>query len=258
MRNCNSVLGASPFVVLVLLSSCNQGDGSPMPFIQIRSNLADGTTNVAQGPFPVRFDRGGVPLEASTTARLSARLTMRTWPERDTVPVTTMVDPTSTGDSVVISVSPVSLLQDRWYSLEFGSPEDGLRSQQTFDDGVWGVRLRPGSHPAARLIMFCGSDEVPGMKFIVGFSEPVTADTPANAFAVHRDGVAVSCSPNGVLPDSLHAFCADLSSGPVTVTMSDGQVRGPNGSFLTSQVWVVDISKLPLVEEFCRGYSVPL
>ncbi len=257
MRNCNSIFTACPLAVLVLLSSCSEGNESSMPFIQIRSNLADGTTNVAQGPFAVRFDRSGVAIEANTTAQLSARLTMRTWPEGEIVPVDTMFDPIST-DSVVISVSPISPLQDRWYSLEFGSREDGFRTEQTFDNGVWGVRLRPGSHPAARQIMFCGSDEIPGMKFIVSFSEPVTADAPANAFALQRNGVAVGCSPDGMLPDSLHAFCADLSTGPVTVTMSDGVVRGPDGSFLSSKVWTVDTSTLPLVEAFCRGYSVPL
>jgi hypothetical protein len=235
-----------------------QGGGSPQPFIQIQSAISDGTTNAGQGPFPVSFYGVGRTLDASTMAGLLARLQVSTWPEGTPLAVTSTLDPTSDMNRATAQVTVGAPLADRWYSLDFGPPQAGLTSQQTFDGGVWGVRLRPDSHPVVTVAEFCGATGTPGMKFIVTFSEPVTIDSASEALTVQQSGVALSCRLDSVGPNDVHQFCAALTRGPVAVTLATGTVRGQDGSFLASQVWTIDISQLPVVETGCNGYRVPL
>lgn len=248
--------------VLLAVGGCSsptdqQGIGSPLPFIQIRSAIADGTTNAGQGPFPVSFHGAGRMLDAGTMAGLLARLQMSTWPEGTPIAVTPALDPTSGITDATAQVSVDVPLADRWYSLGFGPPQSGLTSQQTFDTGIWGVRLRPDSHPVVSVVEFCGAND-PGLKFIVTFSEPVTVDRPLEALTVQRNGALVTCRLDDVRPGNVHQFCSALAPGPVTVSLAVGTVRSPDGAFLASQLWTVDIGKLPLVESGCNGYRVPL
>ena len=96
------------------------------------------------------------------------------------------------------------------------------------------------------------------MKFIVTFSEPVTIDRASEALTVQQNGAVLSCRLDAVGPGDVHQFCAALTPGPVTVNLAAGTVRGPDGAFLSSLVWMVDIAKLPIVETGCNGYRVPL
>jgi hypothetical protein len=268
MNQDNDVATVSTVAVqaLVLLASvgCSStpadGGGGPMPFIQIQSALGDGTTNAGQGPFPVSFHGAGRVLDADTLAGLLARLQMSTWPEGAPLVVTTTIDPTSPTSGTTNATAQVSsgtALVNRWYSLGFGPPEAGLTTQQNLDNGVWGVRLRPDSHPAVRVAQFCGVIDT-GMKFIVTFSEPVTVDRPSEALTVQQGGATVSCRLDSVGPGDVHQFCAALVPGPATVSLAAGTVRGPDGVFLASQLWTVDIAELPIVETGCNGYRVPL
>jgi hypothetical protein len=238
-------------------STDQQGGGSPLPVIQIQSAIADGTTNAGQGPFAVSFYGAGRVLDAGTMAGLLARLQMNTWPEGAPIVVTPTLDPTSGTTNATAQVSADLPLAERWYSLGFGPPQAGLANHQTFDDGIWGVRLRPDSHPVVNIAEFCTATD-PGTKFIVTFSESVTIDRPLEALTVQRNGVVLSCRLDDVRPNNVHQFCGDLTPGPVTVSLAAGTVRGPDGAFLASQIWMVDIAKLPLVEAGCNGYRVPL
>jgi hypothetical protein len=235
-----------------------QGGGSLQPFIQIQSAIADGTTNAGQGPFPVSFYGAGRILDAGTMAGLLARLQVSTWPEGNPIVVTSTLDPISDMNRATAQVTPGAPLANRWYSLAFGPPQAGLTSQQTFDSGVWGVRLRPDSHPVVTVAEFCGTTATLGMKFIVTFSEPVTIDGASEALTVQQNGAALSCRLDAVGSGDVHQFCSALTPGPVTVNLATGTVRGLYGSFLASQVWTIDIAKLPIVETGCNGYRVPL
>jgi hypothetical protein len=235
-----------------------QGGGSLQPFIQIQSAIADGTTNAGQGPFPVSFYGAGRILDAGTMAGLLARLQVSTWPEGNPIVVTSTLDPISDMNRATAQVTPGAPLANRWYSLAFGPPQAGLTSQQTFDSGVWGVRLRPDSHPVVTVAEFCGTTATLGMKFIVTFSEPVTIDGASEALTVQQNGAALSCRLDAVGSGDVHQFCSALTPGPVTVNLATGTVRGLDGSFLASQVWTIDIAKLPIVETGCNGYRVPL
>jgi len=239
-----------------------QGGGEPVPFIQIQSAIADGTTNAGQGPFAVTFTGVRRMLDAATMTDLVARLGITTWPEGTVVPVSVAVDMSATGattpNTATVQVSVTDALSGRWYALGFGPHAGGLTTQQTFDSDVWGVRLRPDSHPAVRLVEFCGADPTVGMKLIVTFSEPVTVDSPADAFSVQQNGAALSCRLDDVGSAEVHEFCDTLTAAPATVSLAAGTVRGPDAAFLAAQAWPVDIAQLPLVESACHGYRVPL
>jgi hypothetical protein len=234
------------------------GGPSPLPYIQIGSVIADGTTNAGQGPFPVSFYGAGRVLDDATMTSLLARLHLSTWPEGTPIAVTPTIGSTSDVNRQTAQVSVGTPLANRWYALGFGPREAGLLSQQTFDGGVWGVRLRPDSHPAVSVAEFCGPTASLGMKFIVSFSEAVTVDAPTEALTVQQNGVAVSCQLYDVYPSRLYQFCGALTPAPVTVDLAAGTVRGPDGTFLAAQRWTVDIAKLPLVETRCNGYRIPL
>lgn len=233
------------------------GGGSPPPFIRIQSAIADGTTNAGPGPFPVSFYGAGRMLDAATTVGLLARLRMSTWPEGTPIAVTPMLDPGSNATTATAQVSVDALLDDRWYVLGFGPAETGLTCLQTLDDGTWGVRLRPDSHPVVSVAAFCEAADV-GMKFIVTFSEPVMVDRPSEALTVQRNGAVMTCRLDGVSPTEVHQFCGDLAAGPVTVSLAAGIISGPDGAFLAPQDWAVDIATLPLVQTGCHGYRIPL
>jgi hypothetical protein len=234
------------------------GGGSPLPFIQIQSAIADGTTNVGQGPFPVSFYGAGRVLDSATMTALLARIQLKTWPEATAVASTSAVDPSSDMTQATAQVTATAPLENRWYALTFGPSEAGIVIQQTFDDDGRGVRLRPDSHPAVVVAEFCGTTGLQGMKFIVTFSEPVTVEQPAEALTVQQGGVALSCRLDAVGPAAVHQFCDGLTPGPATVSLAAGTVRGQDGAFLEGQLWTVDIATLPLVESGCNGYRVPL
>jgi hypothetical protein len=239
------------------------GGGSPAPFIQIRADLVDGTTNTGQGPFKISYYGVGRMIDAATLGQLSARLTMRTWPEGAAVSTAATISPVSPSNNndprtiAVVEVAPSSTLEDRWYSLEFGPAEQGVSTSQSFDGGVPGVRLRPGSHPAVRLIKFCQAD-VPGSKFIVAFSEPVTAASPTEMFTVIQNRAPLDCRFDALEPQELHEFCTTLVSGPLTVTLGADKVQGAGGASLAPGSWSIDTSTLPVVESGCVGYLVGL
>jgi hypothetical protein len=202
-------------------------------------------------------------LDAATLADLGARLGITAWPEGTAVPVTTVVDPPTTTPTTpnmmaTAHVSAADPLAGRWYALGFGSPADGLTTSQTFDSDVWGVRLRPDSHPAVSLIRFCAADATSGMKFIVTFSEPVTVDSPADALVVQQNGAAVSCRLDDVGGAEVHELCSTLVAGPATVSLAAGTVHGANGLPLAAHDWPLDIARLPFVESGCRGFRAPL
>ena len=235
------------------------GGGEPTPFIQIQSPIPDGTTAAGQGPFPVTFYGAGRMLDAATLADLVGRLRITTWPEGAAVPVTTTVDPPTTGgNTATAKVSAAETLTARWYALGFGPQANGITTQQTFDSNVWGVRLRPDSHPTVRLVEFCATGANGGMKFIVAFSEPVTVDSPTDALSVQQSGAAVTCRLDGVGSTDVHQFCEALMAGPATVSLAARTVRGPDAAFLATQTWPVNIAQLPIVESECHGYRVPL
>jgi hypothetical protein len=240
-----------------------QGGGSPLPFIQIRADLADETTNVGQGPFKVSYYGSGRILDDTTLGQLSARLSLRTWPEGAVVATVVTIGPVSPsnnnvpGTSAVVEMTPSSALEDRWYSLQFGPAEQGVIASQSFDGGVPGIRLRPGSHPVVRLIDFCQAN-IPGSKFIVSFSEPVTATSPADMFTVTQNGAPLICRFDAMGPQDLHEFCSTLVPGPLTVTLAAGKAQTEGGALLAPGNWSLDTSTLPVVESGCVGYLVPL
>jgi hypothetical protein len=249
---------------LLAMSGCGspadqQGGGTMLPFIQIQSAIADGTSDAGQGPFPVSFYGAGRPLDDTTLPGLLARLEIQTWPEGTLVPTTSALDPPSVANTETAEVSVGEPLTGRWYSLQFGPSAEGLMSEQTFDNGVWGVRLRPDSHPAVTLLEFCQTSmNTVGLKFIVTFSEPVTVDDAMAALTVQQNGASLSCRLDSVGANDVHQFCDELASGPANVTLADGTVQGPDGAFLPPQLWTVDIATLPGVESGCKGYRVPL
>jgi hypothetical protein len=157
----------------------------------------------------------------------------------------------------VVEIAPSSALEDRWYSLQFGLAEQGVVASQSFDSGVPGVRLRPGSHPAVRLINFCQAD-VPGSKFIVAFSEPVMAASPTEMFTVIQNGAPLDCRFDALEPQELHEFCSTLVSGPLTVMLGADKVQGAGGASLAPGSWSIDTTTLPVVESGCVGYLVGL
>jgi hypothetical protein len=239
------------------------GGGSPAPFIQMRAELADGTTNVGQGPFKVSYYGLGRLIDDTTLGQLSARLALRTWPEGAAVSTVVTISPVSPsnnsvpGSMAVVEIAPSSALEDRWYSLQFGPAEQGVVASQSFDGGVPGVRLRPGSHPAVRLINFCQAD-LPGSKFIVAFSEPVTAASPTEMFTVIQNGAPLDCRFDALEPQELHEFCSTLVSGPLTVTLGADKVQGAGAASLAPGSWSIDTTTLPVVESGCVGYLVGL
>ncbi|MEA2697892.1 MAG: hypothetical protein QOI66_2163 [Myxococcales bacterium] len=241
----------------------SQGGGSPAPFIQVRADLADGTTNVGQGPFKVSYYGVGRMIDAPTLGQLSARLALRIWPEGAVISTAVTIAPVSPSNNndprttAVVEIAPGSALEDRWYSLEFGPAEQDVSASQSFDGGVPGVRLRPGSHPAVRLINFCQAD-VPGSKFIVAFSEPVTAASPTEMFTVIQNGAPLTCRFDALEPQELHEFCSTLVPGPLTVTLGADKVQGAGGASLATVSWSIDTSTLPVVESGCVGYRVGL
>jgi hypothetical protein len=240
-----------------------QGGGSSLPFIQIRADLADETTNAGQGPFKVSYYGLGRMLDDTTLGQLSARLSLRTWPEGAVVATVVTIGPVSPsnnnvpGTSAVVEITPSSALEDRWYSLQFGPAEQGVFTSQSFDGGVPGIRLRPGSHPAVRLIDFCQAN-APGSKFIVAFSEPVTAASPADMFTITQNGALLTCRFDAMGPQDLHEFCSTLVPGPLTVTLAAGKAQSAGGALLAPGSWSLDTSTLPVVESGCVGYLVGL
>ena len=236
-----------------------QGGGEPAPHIQIQSPILDGTTAAGQGPFLVTYSGVGRILDMATLVDLGERLRISTWPEGTSVAVTTTLDAPATGvNSATARVSVDETLTGRWYALRFGSQTSGVSTQQTFDSNVWGVRLRPDSHPEVQLVEFCATDANGGLKFIVHFSEPVTVDSPSDALSVRQNGAPVTCRLDSVGATEVHQFCGALSAAPATVSLSAGTVRGPDAAFLATQTWPVDIAQLPMVESGCHGYRVPL
>ena len=235
-----------------------------VPFIQIRADLDDESTNVGQGPFKVSYTLIGPTLDDATVGRLSAKLSLRTWPEGAVVaavvtngPVTDMTMKFhNPGWQAVVEIAPSSVIEDRWYSIQFGSPEQGVESFQSFDGDVWGVRVRPGSHPAVRLIQFCGG------KFKISFSESVTTTSSGDLFTVVQKGQSLGCGVYQTLPQDLLATCDSYAPGPVTVTVAADQAQGAGGTPLAAGSWTFDTTMLPaipgIVEPSCVGYPVPL
>jgi len=258
---------AAVLVALCAIAGCasppGQVSGEHFPVIGIRADLADGTTNAGQGPFKVSYSDYGLILDDAALGRLTARLALRTWPEGTDVPTVVTIGPIAPSNNnvpenmAVVEIAPSSALEDRWYSLQFGPAEKGIRTSQSFDGGVPGIRLRPGAHPAVRLIQFCQAS-VPGGKFVVDFSEPVTAASPAEIFTVTQNGVLLDCPSYDFRPQTLFEFCSTLVPGPVTVTLVAGKVHGAGGESLAPGTWSFDTSKLPSVESGCVGYLVEL
>jgi hypothetical protein len=231
------------------------GDHSP-PVIQIRADLEDGATRVGQGPFNVWYSGSGAILDDATLRRLSAGISLRTWPEGAVIPMMVSNGPilpsnnNVPGTRAAVKITPEAL-EDRWYSIQFGAPEEDVISSQSFAGGVWGVRIRPGSHPAVRLIEFCDG------KFILAFSESVTTANAAEIFTVTQNGQPVSCPINSVGSQDLHAFCS-IGPGPVTVTIAADTAQSADGAPLAAGRWNIDAAMLPSVEPGCVGYVIPL
>jgi hypothetical protein len=233
----------------------------PVPAIQILAELEDGTTNAGQGPFKVSYFGYGRTLDDATLGQLSARLSLRTWPEGAAVATSLTIGQVASANTNVpansasVALTPRAALDDRWYSLQFGSaPQPGVISVQSFDGGVPGVRLRPGSHPAMRLMEFCQAS-VPGDKFIVVYSEPVTSTNLM--LTVTQNGAPLTCRVDSSGGQDVHEFCGTLVLGPLTVTLAAGDAQGAGGVPLPSGSWSFDSSKLPVVESGCVGYLVP-
>jgi len=242
---------------LIAAAACGrEGPGPiPQPSIHIQFDIADGTTNAAQGPFVVRLFGYGGALDDPKVKDLAAHLAITTWPEDEPVAVTTTTSTDPATDTAVVNVTSTAPLQDRWDALEFGASIAGLDSSQTFDNGTWGVRLRPGSHPVVRLLEFCGPADG-GMKFIVSFSEYVAVDQPSAAFTVRQGGVDVPCRVNDAKSPVFYLFCDGLTAAAATVNLTDGQVRAADGSFLAPQTWSLDI--VPAPSSGCFGYRTPI
>jgi hypothetical protein len=271
MNHDKLVRDLSRAAVLIALSAAGgcanstDGGGQPSgphaPFIQVRADLTDETTNVGQGPFKVSYE--GRLLDDTTLGDLAAQLSLRTWPEGAVVPTTLTINPVSAsnnnvpGTTAVVQIAPSAALDDRWYSLQFGAAQKGITTSQSFDGGVAGVRLRPGSHPAVSLISFCQA-EAAGSKFIVTLSEAVTAAVPAELFTVTQNGAALGCRFDEMRPQELHEFCATLVPGPLTVTLAAGKAQATGGAPLAPGTWSIDTSKLPVVQSACVGYWVGL
>jgi len=239
------------------------GGGSPRAYIQVRAELADGATNVGQGPFKVSYYGAGRVVDDAALADLTAQLTLHSWPEGAVVPSTVKVGPllptpTVTGNSAVVEVTPGAPLDDRWYSLELGPARADVMTTQTLPSGAAGVRLRPGSHPAVTLIIVCTAPDGSGSKVIVDFSEAVTAANPAEMITVAQDGQALSCRFDALQPEDLHEFCSTLVPGPLNVTLPAGKGQGEGGAPLAPGDWTFDTRTLPFVESACLGYRVPL
>ena len=235
----------------------------PSHSFRFSAELADGTTNVGQGPFQVTYYGQGRTLDDTILGQLSAALAVRTWPEGTVVPTTVTIGPlTASSNNVpatmaVVEILPIGALEDRWYSLQFGAAQQGVMTTQSFDNGVPGLRLRPGSHPAVRLINFCQAPTA-GAKFIVAFSEPVTAASPAEIFTVTQNGAALTCRFDDMSPQEVHEFCDTLVPGPLTVTLADGKAQSAGGAPLAAGTWSLDTRTLPVVESGCVGYLVGL
>jgi hypothetical protein len=235
------------------------GGGSPLPSIQIAATVEDGTTNAGPGPFDVQFFPEGIVPDGPALADLAAHLALRAWPEQTPIPTTTFVARAGTSTTAaVVEVRASQPLAERWYSLDFGPPRDGLHTRQTFDDGTWGVRVRPDSHPAVTLIEFCGAAPSAGWKFYVTFSELVAIENPTFALTVEQNGAFVDCRLNGVVNTQVLKVCNTLTAGPVTVRLVVSSTKGPDGAFLAPQTWNLDVASLDVTQQGCVGYRVPL
>jgi len=155
----------------------------------------DMTTLWGDQALMIKIGSGPVLAEASL-ADLSTRVTLRTWPELETVQASVSVE--ATLDASVpaqrIAIKPQSKLPDRWYALHVSSlPFWATAEGHVAPDGAYVARFRVGSEPHITTVTFAGGTSK--HRLYIGLSESVVASvSPAQLTQVRSLGQVVTCT----------------------------------------------------------------
>lgn len=173
------------------------GDGSGVWFMP-----NDLMTRVEADALGVGIESQSPTVAPSLVEEVLSQVELVTWPELQAVPVemSSHSDPAHDGIAAraVISVRPVSALEDRWYALSLRRPVDGARvamfqPHQVAADGRTASRFHPGSRPTVTGIRVCGPRDG-SYRVLVELSErTLPVSRPSEYFRMVQRGTSLSC-----------------------------------------------------------------
>ena len=198
----------------------------------------DGTTNTGDSPPYASLSNESVP--DVLVMEIAERLSVRTWPEEMTLPITiatrrVVCDHCS---STWVIAQPEAALEDRWYVLALAGVPSGVVWSEwqrfvTLTDGAHAVRFRYGSDPTLLRLQFCSID--PTKDYVaLSFSENVQATGAySDVLRVTSGKLAVACElpPYPPTPNwQITATCPTLNRAEqITVIVPAGTLESVSG-----------------------------
>ncbi len=132
---------------------------STSPTASVWMQPMDLSTSVGVTPLAVKFSGKGA-IGSGTLADAAARLTLRTWPELESVAITTRATDTTPTAPAQVEAVPSAPLSDRWYVLTLAALPAGASFEAGYpvkrlSDTSYGVRFRPGEEAVVTQIRVC-------------------------------------------------------------------------------------------------------
>ncbi len=194
----------------------------------LRFTPADFTTLWGAQPLLVAVGNGPT-IDRAWLDDLASRVSLRTWPELETVPSTATVEvAASAGETARVTVTPATTLSERWYALHLsGLPFWATAQSHTMADGAYVARFSIGSDPRVSSVTFAGGPSK--HRLYLALSESVLASvSPAQLVQVRDAGATVACTDVSFTAstplDTLPFDCPTLGEFPDEIAVGSGLV----------------------------------
>lgn len=248
MRDRACILPTRPALMVAALALLGCGSGAqevapsrPRPLLSMTPS--DLTSALGASPLQVTIDNLSAAVGVELLAPIAAEVGLVSWPEGDSVPVTTELeefeprreDGLQVFGSGKVTVTPGAPLGQRWYLLYLAEVSGAVHLAdpprlRKLADGRAGVRFMVGSDPRMTWVRRCLGDGGTSGKVVVDFSETVVLDS-ADALTVEASGACVRpLSDGGVGVGRSFSFACDglSSSTSIRVVVAD-TVAGLSG-----------------------------
>jgi hypothetical protein len=194
----------------------------------------------------------GPTLNPAWLQDFAARWSIRTWPELEEVPATSMVEPAASSTQTdAIAIVPEGKLADRWYALRLSAAPFWIAAppNHVAPDGSYVVRFRAGSEPVVASVTFAGASK---HRLYIELSELVVAQqSPAGIVQVQDDaGAPAACTDVGFVASQP---MPTLSFDCPTIAVFPNQISIAAGLLSTTGVAMspVTIAKTDLILSSC-------
>jgi len=204
----------------ILLQGACKSDGEHELEGRLSSLPADGMTGLSDLHVDLILSNGTDGLRQG----LASRLSLATWPQRETVLSTITLTPGGVGGSVfdTIAVAPQAAVADGWYAVLIQGLPTGASWQNSFyrhsiDADVSSVRVHKGAAPSLWSIDFCPKSNA-SVQVYLNLTEPVLAASES-LYLVSVRAAGQECAETTVAANSrARALYGFLCGG---VTLSD-------------------------------------